>query len=98
MLLRFCSSFRDSTYGEGGDGGGLSQEDNYPAGLQHQGDQNGIESTIDQIFEGISHFLSFPTNCLRRDIWIDFEAHLLLFPSNKEQKSSKILIFLLHHA
>ena len=34
----------------------MSQEDNYPAGLQHQGDQNGIESTIDQIFEGISHF------------------------------------------
>ena len=42
----------------------MSQEDNYPAGMQHQGDQNGIESTIDQIFEGISHFL-----ILR--VWID---------------------------
>ena len=32
-----CSSFRDSTYGEGVDGG----EDNYPSGIPHQGDQNG---------------------------------------------------------
>ena len=32
----------------------MSQEDNYPPGMQHQGDQNGIEPTIDQIFEGIS--------------------------------------------
>ena len=48
------SSFRDSTYGEGGE---MSQEDNYPPGMQPQGDQNGIEPTIDQIFEGISPFL-----------------------------------------
>ena len=57
-FLKFiCSSFRDSTYGEGGEGGAMSQEDNYPPGMQHQGDQNGIEPTIDQIFEGISPFL-----------------------------------------
>ena len=31
----------------------MSQEDNYPPGMQHQNDQNGIESSIDQIFEGI---------------------------------------------
>ena len=31
----------------------MSQEDNYPPGMQHQNDQNGIDSSIDQIFEGI---------------------------------------------
>ena len=53
ILISFIySSFRDSTYGEGGEGG-MSQEDNYPPGMQHQNDQNGIDSSIDQIFEGI---------------------------------------------
>ena len=52
ILCSNFSSFRDSTYGEGGEGG-MSQEDNYPPGIQHQNDQNGIESSIDQIFEGI---------------------------------------------
>ena len=41
-----------SEHGEGGEGG-MSQEDNYPPGMQHQNDPNGIESSIDQIFEGI---------------------------------------------
>ena len=52
----FCSSFRDSTYGEGGDG---MHPDDYPSGAHHaSGDLNGIETTIDEIFEGISHFFT----------------------------------------
>ena len=54
------SSFRDSTYGEGGEGGGEMLPDDYPTGeagaQRYPGDLNGIETTIDQIFEGISHF------------------------------------------
>ena len=30
--------------------------DDYPAGAAYQGDLNGIETTIDEIFEGISQF------------------------------------------
>ena len=62
--LFHCSSFRDSTYGEGGEGSGEMLPDDYPTGggataQRYPGDLNGIETTIDQIFEGISHFSRF---------------------------------------